>query len=49
MFYKASIYLIHDLSTRLNTLILIKSLRNRDLLYKLIIMLRNRALYKGIP
>jgi len=35
-FYKTFIYLIYNLLTRLNTLILIKPLRNQGLLYKLI-------------
>jgi hypothetical protein len=36
MFYKAFIYLTYGLLIRLSTLILIKPLRNQDLLYKLI-------------
>ena len=35
-FYKTFIYLTYNLLMRLNTLILIKSLRNQSLLYKLI-------------
>jgi len=38
MFYKAFIYSIHGLLTGLNTLILIKPLRNQSLLYKLIMI-----------
>jgi hypothetical protein len=38
MFYKAFIYLTHGLLIRLSTLVLIKPLRNQDLLYKLIII-----------
>jgi hypothetical protein len=40
MFYKASIYLTYSLLMRLSTLVLIKPLRNQDLLYKLIIIKR---------
>jgi len=41
-FYKTFIYSIYNLLIRLNTLILIKSLRNQGLLYKLI-MIKERT------